>query len=60
MMSSTSELLQLEAEMRYHRNRAALYRARALTGKPVSESRLRELERISAGAEARLRQAKAR
>jgi hypothetical protein len=59
-MSSTSELRRLEAEAQYHRNRAALYRARALTGKPVTDGRLRELERISAGAEARLRQERAR
>jgi hypothetical protein len=59
-MSPTSELRRLEAEAQYHRNRATLYRARALTGKLVSDSRLRELERISAGAEARLRDAKAR
>jgi hypothetical protein len=58
-MPSPNELRRLEAEAQYHRNRAALYRARALTGKPVTDGRLRELERISAGAEARLRDAKA-
>jgi hypothetical protein len=51
---SPSELQQLEAEARYHRDRAALYRARLLTGRPADPSRLRELERISAAADARL------
>jgi hypothetical protein len=45
----------LEAEARYHRERLALYRARVLTGKPTSHVRLQELERTSAGADARLR-----
>ena len=52
-----AELQRLEAEARYHRDRHALYRARALTGRPTSPGRLRELERISAAADARLRHA---
>jgi hypothetical protein len=57
---SPHELQQREAEARYHRDRAALYRARLLTARPASPSRLRELERISAAADARLRQARGR
>jgi hypothetical protein len=48
----------LEAEARYHRDRLALYRARVLTAKPTSASRLRELERTSRAADARLEAAK--
>jgi hypothetical protein len=51
------DLPMLEAEARYHRDRLALYRARVLTAKPASPARLRELERISAAADARLRHA---
>jgi hypothetical protein len=51
---SGAELEKLEAEARYHRERLALYRARAYGPRPTSLTRLRELERTSAGAEARL------
>jgi hypothetical protein len=50
-------LQELEAEARHHRDRLALYRARVLTAKPASAARLRELERISEAADARLRHA---
>ena len=52
------ELQRLEAEAQHHRNRLALYNARMLTGKPSSPTRLEELRRISAGADARLAHAK--
>ena len=52
------DLAELEAQARYHRDRLALYRARAYGSKPTSESRLRELARISAAADARLRHAR--
>lgn len=52
------ELSRLEAEARYHRDRLALYRARVLTARPASATRLRELQRIANGADARLRQAR--
>ena len=52
------ELQRLDAEARYHRDRLALYRARVLSARPTSPGRLRELERISAGADARLRRAR--
>jgi hypothetical protein len=51
------DLQQLEAQARYHRDRLALYRARVLSAKPASAARLRELERASARADARLRHA---
>jgi hypothetical protein len=52
---SDPSLETLEAEARHHRSRLALYRARLYAGKPTSPTRLRELERTSAGADARLR-----
>jgi hypothetical protein len=54
---SEAELARLEAEARYHRERLALYRAKAYGPGPTSLARLRELERTSAGAQARLKQA---
>jgi hypothetical protein len=53
-----SALPQLEAEARHHRDRLALYRAKVLSGRLTDPSRLRELERISAGADARLQHAR--
>jgi hypothetical protein len=52
------DLEQLEAEARHHRERFDLYRARAFSAKPTSLARLRELERIAATADARLRHAR--
>lgn len=54
------DLHDLEAEARYHRDRLALYRARVFSAKPTSAERLRELERISTAADARLRHAASR
>jgi hypothetical protein len=51
------DLQELEAQAHYHRDRLALYRARVLTAKPASAARLRELQRASAAADARLRHA---
>lgn len=51
------DLPELEAQARYHRDRLALYRARVLSAKPASAARLRELQRASAAADARLRHA---
>ena len=51
------DLQDLEAQARYHRERLALYRARVLSAKPASAARLRELQRTSAAANARLRHA---
>jgi hypothetical protein len=50
----------LAAEARYHRDRLALYRARIVSSKPTSPSRLRELEQTSRAADARLRAARGR
>jgi hypothetical protein len=55
-----ADLPQLEAEARHHRDRLALYRARVVSARPTSPARLRELERISAAADARLRHAQGR
>jgi hypothetical protein len=49
----------LRATAHHHRDRLALYRARANTGRPFSPQRLRELERASQLAEERLRHAMA-
>jgi hypothetical protein len=50
----------LDTEARYHRDRLALYRARVYANKPTSATRLRELERTAAGADARLAHARGR
>ena len=54
-MLPAPDLQELEAQAHYHRDRLALYRARVLTAKPASAARLRELQRASAAADARLR-----
>jgi len=51
---------ELRAEARYTRDRFALYRARALTGKLTTRSRMGELERAAGSAKARLERALAR
>jgi hypothetical protein len=48
----------LEAEARYARERYQLYRAKTYGPRPTSASRLRELQRIAEGAEARLARAR--
>jgi hypothetical protein len=55
-----SDLVQLEAEERYHRDRLALYRARSYSSRPTSPTRLRELGRIREAAKARLTHARSR
>jgi hypothetical protein len=55
-----SDVPQLETEPRYRRDRLALSRARVVSARPTSPGRLRELERISAAADARLRHAQGR
>jgi hypothetical protein len=47
-------LEELRAEARYRRDRYALYRARALTGRPTTQMKLRELERAAMDAQERL------
>jgi hypothetical protein len=59
-MSPEPTIEQLKAEARYHRDRFALYRARALTGRDTTQMRMRELERAADSAAARLERALAR
>ena len=54
-----NELQALTQEARYHRERLDLYRAKLYAGRAVSDTKLRELERSAAGAEDRLRRARA-
>jgi hypothetical protein len=49
---------ELEAEARYARERYQLYRAKSYGPRPTSMARLRELQRIHEGAEARLQRAR--
>ena len=51
---------ELREEARYRRERLELYRAKMYGGRARSEYRLREYERASEGASARLRRAEAR
>jgi len=48
---------QLRDEARYRRERLELYRARLYGGRAISQDKLRELQRASNGADARLRRA---
>ena len=50
---------ELREEARYRRERLELYRARMYGGRARSDHRLREYERASEGASARLRRAEA-
>ena len=54
-MTEADRLEELKATARYHRERLALYRARAYGGSLTSATRLTELERASRFAELRLR-----
>jgi hypothetical protein len=51
---------ELREEARYRRERLELYRAKMYGGRARSDRRLREYERASEGASARLRRAEAR
>ena len=57
--SPTSSLEYLAAEARYHRQRYDLYRAKVYGGRPTSDTRMRELQRLSESAESRFNAAKA-
>jgi hypothetical protein len=50
---------ELEAEVRYQRERFDLYRQKAYGPRPTSETRMRELERLLKSAESRLAAARA-
>jgi hypothetical protein len=56
--SGSPSMQALEAEARYARERYQLYRAKSYGPRPTSEARLRELQRISEGADARLQRAR--
>lgn len=58
MTPSSPSIDALEAEARYARERYQLYRAKVYGPRPTSMARLRELQRIHEGAEARLRRAR--
>jgi hypothetical protein len=53
----TDRLDELREEARYRRERLALYKARLYGGQVLRASKLRELQRASDGAEARVRRA---
>ena len=55
---TSSEIVDLEDQARYHRDRLALYRARMHSARPTSVERLNELERAATAAEERLRTAR--
>jgi hypothetical protein len=56
-MTDSQRMEELRAEARYARERYDLYRAKMYGLRPTSINRLRELERIHQGADARLRRA---
>ena len=56
-MTDSRRIEELRAEARYARERYDLYRAKMYGLRPTSITRLRELERIHQGADARLRRA---
>jgi hypothetical protein len=55
--TNDNRIASLRAEARYSSERLQLYRARRYSGRPVSPRKMRELERASEGAEARLQRA---
>lgn len=55
----TRHLDDLRAQAQHARQRYDLYKAKAYGPRPTSSARMRELERASEGAEARLRAAEA-
>jgi hypothetical protein len=56
-MDDAQHIDDLRADARYARERYDLYRAKVYGPRPTSMTRLRELERVSAAATARLRHA---
>ncbi len=54
-----SQLDDLRDQARYWRDKLALYRAKAYGPRSTTPARMRELERASQGADARLRRAEA-
>lgn len=58
-VTDRNELERLEAEAKHHRNRLTLYRQRSYSGK-ADTTRLRDLQRASDAADARLKAARTR
>ena len=58
-VTDRNELERLEAEAKHHRNRLTLYRQRSYSGK-ADTTRLRDLQRASDAADARLKSARTR
>jgi hypothetical protein len=56
-MTDPDHVADLRAEARYARERYDLYRAKMYGSRPTSMTRLRELQRVSEAADARLRHA---
>jgi len=56
-MPDPDQIADLRADARYARERYDLYRARMYGSRPTSMTRLRELQRVSEAADARLRHA---
>jgi hypothetical protein len=56
-MADLDHITDLRADARYARERYDLYRAKMYGSRPTSMTRLRELERVSQAADARLRHA---
>jgi hypothetical protein len=56
-MTGSPRIEDLRAEARYARERCDLYRAKMYGLRPTTITRLRELERMREGADARLRRA---
>jgi hypothetical protein len=56
-MTSAPRLKELRLDARYHRDHRDLYRAKMHGGRATSPARLRELERVLALSDSRLRRA---
>jgi hypothetical protein len=56
-MPDPDQIADLRADARYARERYDLYRAKMYGSRPTSMTRLRELQRVSEAADARLRHA---
>lgn len=56
-MTSPRRLEELRVDARYHRERRDLYRAKMHGPRPTSPGRMRELQRVLALSESRLRRA---
>jgi hypothetical protein len=56
-MGESRQIEELRAEARHHRERYDLYKAKMYGLRPTTTTRLRELERLHHGAQARLHRA---